>query len=167
MKKVLLVGALIFLSTMAFSQEYKYHPIFIYNFSKYIEWPAEEKDDFVITVVGNDMAFREMLDIVEKKKKIKNRTLVVKKSKSIADAGKSDVLFVTKSEKLSPDEVMAKQQKGTLIITEHKDMAASASHINFILTEDSKIGFELNSALAEASGLKISNSLAGLAKKTY
>lgn len=71
MKKVLLVGALIFLSTMAFSQEYKYHPIFIYNFSKYIEWPAEEKDDFVITVVGNDMAFREMLDIVEKKKRSK------------------------------------------------------------------------------------------------
>ncbi len=167
MKKLVMIGALICLSTMAFSQEYKYHPIFIYNFSKYIEWPTVNKDEFVITVVGNDMAFREMLDIVEKKKTIKERKLVVKKSKNISEAGPSDVLFVTKSEKLSPSDVKAKQQQGTLIITEHKNMAESASHINFIITADSKIGFELNSALAEASGLKVSNALAGLAKKTY
>ena len=167
MKKLLMISALTLLSTIAFSQEYKYHPIFIYNFSKYIEWPAVDKDEFVITVVGNDMAYREMLDIVEKKKTLKNRKLVVKKSKSINDAGTSDVLFVTKSEKLSPSEVKAQQKQGTLIITEHNDMAETASHINFILTKDSKIGFELNSALAEAAGLKVSNSLAGLAKKTY
>lgn len=156
------------LSTLAFGQEYKYHPIFIYNFSKYIEWPStDNSEDFVISVVGNDLAYREMLDIVEKKKTIKNRPLVVKKCKSIEEVQSSDVVFVTKYERLSPEEIKAKQQRGMLIITEHENMAESASHINFILTEDSKIGFELNSALAEASGLKVSNSLAGLAKKTY
>ena len=167
MKKILMICVLLGIGTISFAQEYKYHPIFIYNFSKYIEWPAVDTDEFVITVVGNDMAFREMLDIVEKKKTIKNRKLVVKKSRNIQDAQSSDVLFVTKYEKLSPEAIKAKQAQGTLIITEHKGMAASASHINFILTDDSKIGFELNSALAEASGLKVSNSLAGLAKKTY
>lgn len=168
MKRLTMIITIMCLSTIAFSQEYKYHPIFIYNFSKYIEWPStSNSDDFVISVVGNDLAYREMLDIVEKKKTIKNRPLVVKKCRNMEEVENSDVVFVTKYERLSPEEIQAKQQKGMLIITEHENMAASASHINFILTEDSKIGFELNSALAEASGLKVSNSLAGLAKKTY
>lgn len=168
MKRLSMIITIMCLSTIAFSQEYKYHPIFIYNFSKYIEWPStSNSDDFVISVVGNDLAYREMLDIVEKKKTIKNRPLVVKKCRNMEEVENSDVVFVTKYERLSPEEIQAKQQNGMLIITEHENMAASASHINFILTEDSKIGFELNSALAEASGLKVSNSLAGLAKKTY
>lgn len=167
MKRLSMIFMVMCLSTFAFGQEYKYHPIFIYNFSKYIEWPANNGQDFVISVVGNDLAYREMLDIVEKKGTIKNRQLVVKKCRTIDEVTSSHVVFVTKYERLSPEEIKAKQQKGMLIITEHENMAESASHINFILTEDSKIGFELNSALAEASGLKVSNSLAGLARKTY
>jgi hypothetical protein len=168
MKKFLLICTFLCAASLSFAQEYKYHPIFIYNFSKYIEWPADKNNqDFIISVVGNNSAYREMLDIVEKKKTIKNRNLVVKKCNSMDEVGNSDVLFVTKHERISPEIIQAKQQKGTLIITEHDNMAEQASHINFILTEDSKIGFELNSALAEAAGLKVSNSLAGLAKKTY
>jgi len=168
MKKLSMILTIMCLSTFAFGQEYKYHPIFIYNFSKYIEWPTTNNgQDFVISVVGNDLAYREMLDIVKKKGTIKNRQLVVKKCRNIDEVNDSDVVFVTKYERLSPEQIKAKQQKGMLIITEHENMAETASHINFILTEDSKIGFELNSALAEASGLKVSNSLAGLARKTY
>ena len=84
MKKLLMILTVMCLSTFAFGQEYKYHPIFIYNFSKYIEWPTTDNgQDFVISVVGNDLAYREMLDIVEKKGTIKNRQLVVKKCRNI------------------------------------------------------------------------------------
>lgn len=169
MKKLLIICVLLCSASLSFAQEYKYHPIFIYNFSKYIEWPADKANqDFVISVVGNNTAYREMLGIMEKKKTIKNRNLVVKKCASLDEVGQSDVVFVTKYEKVVASELMAKlQSKGTLVITEHDDMAANGSHINFIITEDSKIGFELNSASAENAGLKVSNSLAGLAKKTY
>ena len=167
MRKAYLIFFFALVSSISVAQEYKYHPIFIYNFSKYIEWPAEKSgQDFVISVVGNDMAYRQMLDIVEKKKTIKDRPVVVKKYSKIDEVGNSDMLFVTKYEKLNADKVIAKQASGTLIITEHKNMAETASHINFVIS-DSKIGFELNSALAEASGLKVSNSLVSLAKKSY
>lgn len=156
-------------ATLSFAQEYKYHPIFIYNFSKYIEWPSDKAgDDFVISVVGNNTAYREMLGIMEKKKMIKNRNLVVKKCNSIEEVQHSDVVFVTKYEKMEPTELTAMlNSQGTLVITEHDNMAANGSHINFIITDDSKIGFELNSQSAEKAGLKVSSSLAGLAKKTY
>jgi hypothetical protein len=46
-------------------------------------------------------------------------------------------------------------------------MAANGSHINFVITDESKIGFELNSTSAKSSGLKVSSALASLASKTY
>ncbi|WKN30946.1 YfiR family protein [Porifericola rhodea] len=169
MKKLLLLCFLLATVSLSYAQEYKYHPIFIYNFSKYIEWPAEKAgQDFVISVVGNNSAYREMLGIMEKKKTIKNRNLVVKKCASIKEVGQSDVVFVTKYEKVDASELTAMLgNKGTLLVTEHDNMAANGSHINFIITDDSKIGFELNSRSAESAGLKVSSSLAGLAKKTY
>lgn len=169
MKKLLFVCLLLCSATFSFAQEYKYHPIFIYNFSKYIEWPSDKaSQDFVISVVGNNTAYREMLGIMEKKKTIQNRNLVVKKCETLSEVGQSDVVFVTKYEKVNASDITAKlQRKGTLVITEHDNMAENGSHINFIITEDSKIGFELNSSSAESAGLKVSNSLAGLAKKTY
>lgn len=168
MKKLLFLVFFLIVGTQSFAQEYKYHPIFIYNFSKYIEWPADKANqDFVISVVGNAGAYRQMLDIMEKKKSIKNRPLVVKQCKSIDEVGQSDVVFVTKYEKVDSDLLKQKLRKeGTLVITEHEGLAANGSHINFII-ENSKIGFELNSASAENSGLKVSSSLASLAKKTY
>ncbi|MDF9797356.1 putative XRE-type DNA-binding protein [Catalinimonas alkaloidigena] len=169
MKKLLLICFLLSFASLSFAQEYKYHPIFIYNFSKYIEWPPDNASkDFVISVVGNNTAYREMLGIMEKKKTIKNRNLVVKKCANLTEVEQSDVVFVTKYEKVEENELTAMlHNKGTLLITEHDNMAANGSHINFIITDDSKIGFELNSGSAESAGLKVSSSLAGLAKKTY
>ncbi|MFP4089463.1 MAG: YfiR family protein [Cyclobacteriaceae bacterium] len=168
MKKLIFLLFFLLLGYTGFAQEYKYHPIFIYNFSKYIEWPADKANqEFVISVVGNNTAYREMLDIMEKKKMIKNRPLVIKKCNNINEVGQSDVVFITKYEKVNAQTLQDKLAfQGTLVITEHDGLAANGSHINFVI-EDSKIGFELNSASAQNAGLRVSNSLAGLAKKTY
>ncbi len=164
--KLLLVAVILSFGVKA--QEYKYHPIFIYNFSKYIEWPSSNSSgDFVISVVGNSNAYKEMLSISEKKKTIKNQNLVVKKCNSLDEIEKSNIVFVTKSKSITAEDIQKIESQGVLVITEHDQMAARGSHINFITTQDSKIGFELNTTLAEQSGLKVASSLAGLAAKTY
>ncbi len=91
MKKsaTLLITILLVSAQWASAQEYKYHPIFIYNFSKYIEWPSPiAGSDFVICVVGNDEAYQQMVNISQKKKKIKNQNLVVKKYTTLEEVGK-------------------------------------------------------------------------------
>lgn len=163
----LFIGLMI-LSFAVKAQEYKYHPIFIYNFSKYIEWPSSsDNDDFVISVVGNDNAYQEMLNTSERKKTIKNRNMVVKKCNSLSEVGGSNIVFITKSESVTPEDIQRMGSEGILVITEHDSMAARGSHINFIPIEHSKIGFELNTTTARQSGLKVAGSLAGLAAKIY
>ena len=160
---------LITCSQWAKAQEYKYHPIFIYNFSKYIEWPpSQTSGDFIICVVGNDQAYQQMVGISEKKKTIKNQNLVIKKCNTLEEIGNSNIIFITRSTKVSFKEIEEKlNQQGTLVITEHNGMAERGAHINFIATADSKIGFELNTTSTQNAGLKVANALASLAAKTY
>ena len=156
-------------SSWAKAQEYKYHPIFIYNFSKYIEWPpSAANSDFVICVVGDEQAYQQMVNISQKKKTIKNQNLVVKKCNTLNEIGKSNIVFITKNTKVSFKEIEDRlAQQGTLVITEHKGMAERGAHINFVATADSKIGFELNTTSTQNAGLKVANTLATLAAKTY
>ena len=156
-------------SLWATAQEYKYHPIFIYNFSKYIEWPPPSANsDFVICVVGDEQAYQQMMNISQKKKTIKNQNLVVKKCNTLNEVERSNIVFITKNTKVSSEEIKNRfTEQGTLVITEHKGMAERGAHINFIATADSKIGFELNTTSTQDAGLKVANALATLAAKTY
>ena len=158
----------ILFSIEVWAQDYKYHPIFIYNFSKYIEWPmAKNSEDFIIGVVGETEAYHQMLAILEKKGSINNQQLIVKQYGTVAQVEKCNIVFITKSVSIAPEQIETLNKQGILLITEHENMAASGAHINFVVTDDSKIGFELNSTSAKSAGLKVSSALISLATKTY
>lgn len=155
-------------SIEVWAQDYKYHPIFIYNFSKYIEWPvSKDAKDFIIGVVGEPEAYHQMLAILEKKGNINNQQLIVKQYEAVAQVEKCNIVFITKSVSVTPEQIETLNRQGTLLITEHENMAASGAHINFVITDESKIGFELNSTSAKSAGLKVSSALISLATKTY
>lgn len=159
---------MLLLVSFAQAQEYKYHPIFIYNFSRYIEWPATSSDEsFTISVVGKASAYREMVDISEKKKTIKNRKFVVRQCNNISEARQSDIVFITRGIRVKPDEIQALKKTGSLIITELDNILQKGAHINFIATQDSKLGFEINTQAASDTGFKVAGALANLATKTY
>ncbi|MGB3588367.1 MAG: YfiR family protein, partial [Tunicatimonas sp.] len=73
----------------------------------------------------------------------------------------------TKGVRIKSEDIQALQASGTLVITELEDIQSKGSHINFIATKESKLGFELNQKAATNSGFKVAGSLAGLAAKTY
>ncbi len=150
------------------AQQYKYHTILIYNFSRYIEWPANNANaDFTVSVLGEGEAYREMVDISTKKKTIKGQNFVVRKCKDASEAKNSSIVFITKGVRIKPEDIQALQANGTLVITELEDIQSKGSHINFIATKESKLGFELNQKAATDSGFKVAGALAGLAAKTY
>ena len=109
-----------------------------------------------------------MVSFSQKKKKIKNQNLVIKKCNTLNEIGKSNIIFVTKSANISLREIEDKlDQSATLLITEQQGMGRRGAHINFIAMTDSKIGFELNTTSTQNAGLKVANSLAMLAAETY
>src|SRR3954466_6071504 len=74
--------------------DYKAYTLFIYNFMKYVEWPEQQsKGDFVVGVVG-DSPITSELQVLAASKKLKGRTIVLKKFASADDAVNCHLLFV-------------------------------------------------------------------------
>ena len=148
---------------MVKAQDYRIHSVFIYNFTKYIQWPSNDQSgDFIIGVLG-DSPIVGSLEKLAAERKIGSRSMVVKKYSSVAQIGKCHMLFIP--DKSSNDLEAALAQLGnssTLVMTERKGLGSKGSSINFIVV-DGKQKFELNKAATDKAQLKVSTELTSLA----
>lgn len=137
--------------------------MFIYNFSRLIEWPANAKSgDFTIGVLGNSQITSSLTTFVVGKK-VGSQNIAIKQFNDVGDITSCHILFVSfgKSSKMS--EVQSKLS-GThsLIIGEKKDLVSDGAAINFVI-DNNKLRFQLNTANAEKYQLKVSKSLQEMA----
>lgn len=138
--------------------------LFVYNFTKQIEWPAHVMNTpkFVIVVLGSSPV-KERLNTVLKGRRIFDKPVEVKEVQSIEDIQPAQILYVSKSQSTKLPKILEQMDdKGILIITEEKGMAAKGSCIN-IIQKDETLKFELNDASIKRQGLKVSNQLYNLA----
>ena len=143
----------------------KFKSLFIYQFTKYTEWPEDYKQgDFVIGVV-NDNDLAEILSSASKAKKINSQNVIVKRISSTAEISKCHVLYVggTSPSEVEPFINRAKQYN-CLVITEGNGMVDRLSAINFVVVGNA-LKFEMNKQLFRDRGLTVSNSLENLATK--
>ncbi|MBX2958896.1 MAG: YfiR family protein [Flavobacteriales bacterium] len=141
----------------------KIKAVFIYNFTKYIEWPAPYKEgDFTIGVIGETSLYSELIKMTETKK-VANQTLDVKKYNSLAEVSKCHILYVCKDKSDQLSEIVKKiKNNSTLIVTEENGLADKGAGINFIIKENRQ-KFELNKGNVEKYKLKVSSNLEALA----
>ena len=147
------------------SREYLIKAAFLYNFAKFVEWPAESfKDDLSplnLYVLGED-PFGAAIDSI-KDKTIKGRKLVIKRCNKIEDVKGCHILFVSASEKGNLRHILnALRNSNVLTVSEIEGFARQGGIINFIITEK-RIHFEINPDEAQRSKLKISSQLLKLA----
>jgi len=140
------------------ADEYSIKTLFIYNFTKYIEWPqADKKAVFEIDVAGESDIIKP-LEELSRSKKINQKTIVVK----VIDAGSEvtgDLVFIPASESKQLDAILKNcRGKNVLVVTEAPNLAAKGAAINFKVVNN-KIRFELNQSAAKNSGLKLSSQL--------
>lgn len=140
--------------------------IFIYNFAKQIEWPAQvETGDFVIGIFGNSPVADELRNGAQKIK-IRNRTVVIRQIdnlKQVADIKACHILFVAQNQGRSIKEI-AKITNAAPILIVSTGNGKAQSMINLYLDEDEdKVKFELNKILLEKQGLKATTNLLSLA----
>lgn len=148
---------------LAKSQDYRIHSVFIYNFTKYIQWPSNEQNgDFIIGVLGNSPMVAS-LEKLAAERKIGTRSMVIKKFASVDQISKCHMLFIPDKNSNDLDAAIAKiSSQSTLIMTERNGLGMKGSGINFI-TVDGKQKFELNKAATEKAQLKVSTELTSLA----
>jgi hypothetical protein len=139
------------------AQNEKFKAIFIYNFTKYINWPASE-GDFVINVLGDDAITREIGDIATKKT-VGNAKIKISKILVPSDIRDCKILYIAsgKADYL-PEIFLIAKKNNILVITEKTNSCKNGSCINFI-SKDGKLTFEVSKSNIDLCGLEVSSDL--------
>ena len=139
--------------------------MFIYNFSRLIQWPAASTNgEFIIGVYGDNEVYNSLSSFVANKK-VGTQSIVVKKFDDPQSISRCQILFVGDSKISKFPEVIGRIQGfNSLVITEKRGMINSGSAIDFILVED-KLKFVMNRENAVKYNLTVSKSLEDMAYK--
>jgi len=135
---------LLSINTTVFSQNERFKSLFVYNFTKNIEWPDNYREgDFVITVLGNSAIYNELKQNV-KGKHNGMQTIHVNQAANISSIGKCNILYIPMQQS-NLLEAAEKQLSGvpTVIITEKDGMIRQGADIN-IIQLDGKLQFEID-----------------------
>ncbi|HEY3405553.1 MAG TPA: YfiR family protein [Ohtaekwangia sp.] len=163
MKRLFFLLAFLFTFSAGFSQTHKFQSVFIYSFTRYIQWPdAYNTGDFEILVIG-DSPILDELKVMAQAKKVGDRAIKVTKIASPAEIRKCNIVYLPANKSSQIDAVLAKvNTQSILVVTEEPGLGAKGSNINFIV-KDGKLAFELNQAAMTKQGFKVSNELSRLA----
>ena len=162
-KKFFILLLILFLPKLTgYSQDAKFKALFMYNFTKYLEWPVEkQRGDFIIGIYGASPITPE-LRIIADKKKVGAQTIVIKEFDSPAGLSNCHILFVPENRSAKIDEIMAScNGKGTVLITDKPGMAKTVAGLNYIKV-DGRQSFEINKANLEKQGVKVNSVLLSL-----
>src|SRR6185295_14640970 len=139
--------------------EYQVKAALLFNFIKFVEWPADAFGDdsapIVVGVVGND-PFGGALDQAVSGKSIRGRQVIARRLRWDQDLRACHLLFISSSERKRLPQILA-SLRGASVLT-FSDINQSSQPggiINFILEAD-KVRFEINAGMAEQAHLKIS-----------
>ncbi|HBH48798.1 MAG TPA: hypothetical protein DDX98_09165 [Bacteroidales bacterium] len=153
---------LVLLLPLSQAQDDKFKALFMYNFTKYLEWPsAKQKGNFVIGVYGGSPIINE-LNIIAQKRKVGAQQIVVRKISDASQFKDCHIVYVPESRSSRIDEVMQNcSGKGVVLITDMPGMAKTHSGINYIKI-DGKQNFEINKKHLEQQEIKINSALLSL-----
>lgn len=148
------------------ASEYEVKAVFLLNFVQYVDWPSQAftsaQSPLVIGILGED-PFGDVLNRTIRGETIKERPVIVKRSRQVDDLKGCHLLFISRSEKGRLARILSRLE-GTCVLTvgETDQFVQSGGIINFRL-QGSKVRFEINVEAAGHCGLKISSKLLRLA----
>jgi hypothetical protein len=148
------------------ASEYQIKAAFLYNFAKFIEWPADahlaDAQTFTIGLLGAD-PFGPDIAVIEGKQ-VKDKPLRIVRGQTLEELKGCQVLFIGALPAADLERVL-KTLKGRPVLTvgEAENFAHHGGMIH-LMTVENKVRFEINVQTAEQAGLKISSHLLRLAR---
>lgn len=158
----LLLSVVSWLLLSSFSEpqinSYSLKALFIYNFTKHVDWPANGSAQIYVGIVSEPL-LTEKLQQILKNKKVKEKTFEVVSVQSPEDAVKCQLVFIPAQQGyLLKPFIKGLEGKNVLIVTEGNDMAVKGAAIS-IIENNGKLTFEVNEHAITRSGLNVSKEL--------
>ena len=149
------------------ASEYRIKAAFVCKFASYVEWPsrtfAGAEDPIVIGVIATDAIVQELARTAGSLS-AEGRPLVVRKLSRADPVDGAHLVYITQSGNGHLPEILAALKgRPVLAVTESSGGTAPGSMINFVVVDD-KVRFDVSPQAAEASQLKISARLLGVAR---
>lgn len=147
-------------------KEYEVKTAFIYNFTKFIEWPefsfTDSDPDYVVCILGKDN-FGKALDLLSNKIsggksfKVIHVPDLTDWSSTIVES--CDILYISPSEEKDLPRIFSLlKDSSTLTISDIDGFAKQGGVIGFV-NKDNRIGLQVNIEAAETMQLRISSKL--------
>ena len=143
----------------------KVKAIFLYNFSKHVEWPETMADGrFTIGIYGDYPAVKDELEKMSKIKRRGDRSFEILTFDAMDQLVPTHILYVVKNSGTDIEAISSKLgDSSTLLVTEEDGFIMKGAHIN-LYYENNKQKMELNPASFDRRGLKVSSQLVSISK---
>ena len=147
--------------------EYQVKATFLYNFTKFTDWPASAftatNAPLIIGIVGDNPFGKTLEDLVRGETR-RGHPLVVKYLRRDDDLRGCHELFIVRCDAERMAGLLQKINGSPMLtVSDVRGFAEQGGMINFVLVKE-KVKMEINPAVAEAAGLKISSQLLALAR---
>jgi len=159
---LLMLGAAVCVGQSA--EEYEVKAAFIYNFTKFVEWPpAADSASFAICILGDD-PFQSALDRLTSGKLAGGRPIQVRRLKDGADGKQCQIVFVGASERTKASRLVESVRGSSVLTVGESAEFLRIGGMVFLSMDDNHVSVVINPAATEAAGLKVSAKLMTLAK---
>ena len=148
--------------------EYSLKAAFLLNFTKFVEWPASAFSNasapFILGVAGEDL-FGAALDAAFTGQTVAGHPIALRRYHAEAIPNDCHLLFVSRSEKERQPTLLADlQNRSILTVGETDQFLEVGGTINLFIAKE-RVRFEVNRAVAERVGLKLSSKLLAVAAR--
>lgn len=140
--------------------------VYIYNFTKFLEWPNNESENFNIYILGNN-PLTEPLELIAEKEKIFDKNIIISEISDLKNITSGSILFVDPKFQNKSNEITAlSTQKNILTVSSFENAVEKGMCINFVL-DDKKLKFEINRNALDNAVIKANSKLLSLAAKVF
>jgi hypothetical protein len=164
---LLFLGLPTSMSQQMITEEYQVKAVFLYNFSRFVEWPSSSyltaTSPFIIGILGDD-PFGNYLEETVRGETVKSHIMTIHHFQNINDIDNCHILFISYKDQDAIKRVLSSVQgKNILTVNESPNFARMGGMIQFY-TENDKIKLMINSTSIKETQLQISSKLMSVAR---
>lgn len=141
--------------------DYRAQSLFIYKFTKHIEWPEiKESGDFKIGVYGNSPIMSELETMASLKKGGNDQLITIRKVSADDNISELHLLYIASSKSREIKSLSENiGDNPVLIVGEREGLARKGATINFLIMDNGILKFEVNISKLRRQKLEISEEL--------
>ncbi len=147
--------------------EYQVKAAFLFNFTKFVEWPDGSFENpqapIVVGIIGDD-PFGDDLGRIIAGQKVQGRSLVIRRERWGDDLRRCHVLFVSLSERQHSAQILASIQPASVLTVSDMEGFAEAGGVIEFVTQENRVRFIVNLDAANQGKLRLSAKLLALAR---